>query len=202
MNTNNQTSTKGFTLVEVLVATALTMIVMGFVIGLQYVLANARRVTINNYYSVDTTNVALNTITREIRTARLSEMGTYPIESATTDQLVFYSDIDFDNRIERVRYTRSGTTLEKGVVEPTGAPVSYPQANESVKTISDSINQTTPLFTYYNGDWPADTVTNPLSSPPSLSEIKLIKISLEVETNNEPYILESLTTLRMLKDNL
>ena len=195
---------RGFTIIEVLIATALVLIVMGFVIGMQYVLSQAREVTIRNYYNVDTNNVAINSITREIRTARLSEIGTYPIESANDNELIFYSDIDFDSRIERVRYTLTDQTLVKGVIEPAGQPIFYNPINETEKTISTSVqNGTIPLFIYYNGDWPTDTDNNPLSTPPSLSNIKSIKIELIVDTGeDDPYTLKSFTSIRMLKENL
>jgi len=203
VNKHNQS---GLTLIELLVASVLGIILMTGVLGLQYILAKNREVAIDNYYAVDTANVNLTGLVREIRTARQSETGSYPIASAQDNELIFYSDIDFDQRIERVRYSLDGDTLEKGIVEPTGQPVSYDLLDEKVKILSSSVNNLgEPLFTYYNGDWPVDTANNPLSSPPNLSAVKLVKIYLNIASSSDSdneYVLESFAAIRMLKDNL
>lgn len=203
----SKASQSGLTLIELLVAMVLIVILATAVLGLQYILGQNRKIAIDNYYNVDRANVNMNAIVREIRTARLSENGSYPIESAGDNQIVFFSDLDFDGQAERVRYTLSDNVLEKGVTEPTGAPAIYPPANEKVASVADIVrNQENPMFTYYNGDWPNDTVNNPLSTPPSLSEIKLVKVYLRLNVeDSEPgndYILESFAGIRMLKDNL
>lgn len=41
---------------------------------------------------------------REIRSARMSDNGAYPIEKAEDKQFIFYSDVDNDGKTERVRY--------------------------------------------------------------------------------------------------
>ena len=88
-----------------------------------------------------------------------------------------------------------------------GYPVTYPLANEKVFVITDKVrNGITPVFTYYNGEWPEDTVNNPLPSPVRLSDTKLMRIYLRLNARaNEPekdYILESYVQVRMLKENL
>ncbi len=196
----------GVTLVELIVVMVImSVLALGF-LGLQYMLTQNRKVAISNYFNVDESNRSVNNIVREIRTARLSDNGSFTIVSADDNEFIFYSDIDFDNQAERVRYTLNGTSLEKGVIEPVGQPATYPIGEEKVKEYSSNIRNTNPVFEYYNGDWPADTSTNPLATPASLSDIKLVKISVRVNVNvNEPekdFLLESFSQIRMLKDNL
>ena len=197
---------KGVTLIELLVVMVITVILGTATLGLQYILSQNRQVAIENFQEVEAANVSMNTLVRELRTAQPSQSGTYPLALAQANELIFYSDIDYDGLIERVRYTLSNTILTKGVIDPVGQPVSYPIANEKAKTVTDLIQQSTPLFTYYNGDWPADTTNNPLSSTPSLSEVKLVKIHMEINTDssedNKDYTLESFAAIRRLKDNL
>ena len=203
----SKTNTEGLTLIELLIAMVIMVMLGGGFLGLQYIISQNQQVAINNYYNVDGANVNLNSMIRELRTAKTSEIGSFPIEVATEDELIFFSDIDFDGDVDRIRYTRTGNELEKGTIEPEGQPLSYIQANEKIKIISSAVrNDTTPLFTYYNGDWPADTENNPLGASPSLAHIKLIRIYLQINENvdnpREDYVLDSYITLRMLKDNL
>ncbi|QQS38918.1 prepilin-type N-terminal cleavage/methylation domain-containing protein [Candidatus Woesebacteria bacterium] len=197
----------GITLIELLVVMGISLILGGGVLGLQYILAQNQQLAIDSYYNVDTANINLNTMTREIRTARVSATGSYPIATADDNEIIFYSDIDFDNVVERVRYTRNDNELEKGIVKPSGQPASYVISNEIVKLLTEDIrNDDLPIFTYFNGDWPIDIINNPLSSPPVLSDIKLVRIYLKVNQSSDPtsedFILDSYTTFRMLKDNL
>ena len=97
--------------------------------------------------------------------------------------------------------------MSKGIIEPVGFPVSYPPANEKIVEIANNVrNQTLPIFYYYNGDWPQDTVNNPLLPPARVSNTKLIRVYLRLNSEeNEPnrdFILESYTQIRMLKENL
>lgn len=201
----NSYSHSGFTLIELLISMVIMTILGLAVLGLQYILSQNRQVAIENFNTVDRANISVSDMLKEIRTVRFSDAGTYPIESANDNEIIFYSDIDFDNDAERIRYTLNDNVLERGVVEPVGT--TYPVNTEKVKTITDLVrNSENPLFTYYNSNWPTDTVNNPLASPPSLANIKIIKIYIRINTEdtdpNNDFILETYATLRTLKDNL
>lgn len=203
-HTNNQS---GVTLIELIVVSVLLALIASAILGLQYILTQNREVTVRNYLNVDNANRNLTMIEREIRTAQLSASGAYPLVTAQDNELTFYSDVDFDGVIERVRYTRTDNTLTRGVIKPTGQPPTYLVANESERTLSTDIqNDTLPVFYFYNGDWPTDTDNNPLATPATLSEIKLIRIYLQINSDNDSpetdYVLDSVSSIRMLKDNL
>lgn len=198
---------KAFTLIEVLVAVAITSVLGAGILGLQYILSRNQIVVFRNYLNVEEANSSVTTLVREIRTAQVAETGAYALEELQDQQITFYSDIDFDTEVERVRYFLNGSQFSKGVIEPAGQPATYPAADEKVKVLTDNVrNGSTPVFYYYNGGWPADTINNPLTTPASLSETKLIRIYLRVNTEgDEPdkdYVLESYTQVRMLKENL
>ena len=198
---------KGFTLIEILIALVITGLMGAALLGLQFIISQNQIVAWQSYISVDEANTNVTSLVREVRTAKESENGAYPMALANDQEIIFYSDYDFDGETERIRYYLNGTQFSKGVIEPTGQPATYPSGNEIVKMLSDNVrNGTSPVFYYYNGDWPADTVNNPLSTPANLSEIKLVRISVKLNTDpDDPvsdYILESYSQLRVLKENL
>jgi prepilin-type N-terminal cleavage/methylation domain-containing protein len=197
----------GFTLIELLVSMAIISVLGLGLISLQYMLGQNQVLVWNNFVSIDDTNEAVTQMVREIRTSRYGDNGAFPIIGAYDQELIFYSNVDDDIQTERVRYFLTDTTLYKGVVDPVGYPVTYPSANEKLFALSQIVrNGTTPLFYYYNGDWPEDTVNNPLPAPVRLSESKTIKIYLRLNAREDDpeddYILEPYVQIRMVKDNL
>lgn len=149
----------------------------------------------------------IETMVKEIREARYGEDGSYPLGEAGNLQLIFYSDVDKDENVERVRYFLEGTNFKKGVVEPTGDPPQYILSGEVVDTLSAYVrNATTPIFIYYNGDWPIDVVNNPLPTLTRLTETKLMHfyLRINVDPNRPPdnFELESDVQIRNLKTNL
>lgn len=203
----NKKDQKGFTLVEVLVATLLIVALGMGMVGLQYVIAQSQVFLWETTVNVDQTNNSVRTLVRELRTARSADTGAYPLESALDQEIIFYADIDFDKKTERVRYFLSDSTFAKGIIEPTGFPISYPLENEKIIPLTNNVrNQAIPIFYYYNGDWPQDIENNPLILSERISETKLIRVYLRLNSEeNEPdkdFILESYTQIRMLKDNL
>lgn len=203
---NTRRQTDGLSLIEILVVISLTSILAIAFLGLQYLLAENRELAIGSYYNIEESNSNMNHIVRELRTARLGENGAYTLISAHDNELIFYSDYDFDGVSERIRYTLIDNTLEKGVTEPLGQPAVYDVSTEKVKSVATKIsNSDEPMFTYYNGDWPADTTSNPLSTPANLSQVKLVRIKIRVDSSDDTksdFELESYTQIRMLKNNL
>ncbi len=198
---------EGITLVEILVVMVIVGILGSALVTMQYFLSQNQVVVFRSYLNVDDANSSVTLLVRELRTASVSDNGAYALADIQDQQITFYSDIDFDGQVERVRYFLSGSQFSKGIIEPTGQPATYPSANEKVKVLSNNVqNDTTPVFYYYNEDWPQDTVNNPLQVPGGLSETKLIRIYLRLNPlANDPtndYVLESNVQLRMLKENL
>lgn len=147
----------------------------------------------------------LGIISSEIRTAAPSSTGAYAIAQAATSSVIFYSNIDSDSLKERVRYFLSGTTLKKGVIKPSGNPLSYNPANETVRdVVHDIANGTTPLFSYYDKNYSG--TSDPLSDPVSIPAIRLIKATIIVDHYPTrapgPATFTTQATMRNLKDNL
>ena len=66
----------------------------------------------------------IKTMITELRKTQNSATGGYPIELASTSEIAFFSDIDSNGNVEKVRYFLSGNRLRKGVTPPTGSPES------------------------------------------------------------------------------
>ena len=93
------------------------------------------------------------TMVKEIREARPGDNGAYPLELADDQEFIFYSDIDQDDKTERVRYFLDGTNFIKGVINPSeDEPVNY-GGEEATTTLSQYVrNATSSIFYYYNGN--------------------------------------------------
>lgn len=142
-------------------------------------------------------------ITNELRVASLSSIGAYPIESASSTEIIFYSNIDSDSLKERVRYFLSGRTLKKGVIKPTGSPMVYSSNNETITEIAHDLVTSTILLSYYDSDFSG--AQTKLSSPVDVTQIRVVGISLTLEEDPNaspvPFYIESKVMLRNLKDN-
>src|SRR3990167_2825192 len=146
---NKKHKNSGFTLIEVLVSAAILVILAVGFLGLQYIISQNQVTVWRNYLSIEDANFSLSIMARELRDMRQSDTGAYPLEVANDQEIVFYADYDYDGEIERVRYTLSGNTLNKGVTEPTTPPVSYPVANEKVRIVTEIVrNLADPIFYY------------------------------------------------------
>ncbi len=200
---SHKSEQSGFTLIELLVGAAIMVLLTGGFVGLQYILSQNQTSAWKSYLSIESANGALANITNELRNAQPSELGSYQLERANDQEIIFYSDYDYDEVVERIRYTLSGTILSRGIVEPSGSPLVYNTATEKIKAVSDIIrNGSSPIFYYYNSDWPTDTTNNPLTQANRISDTRQIKIILSVnsmagDTENN-YILETFAKLRTI----
>lgn len=139
----------------------------------------------------------------ELRIASLSSVGAYPIESASSTEIVFYGNIDSDTYKERIRYFLSGRTLKRGIIEPSGSPLTYNSANESIVELAHDLITSTPPFSYYDSTYSGSGSV--LSSPIDVTQIRVVGISLVLEEDPNaspvPFYIESKVMVRNLKDN-
>ncbi len=141
----------------------------------------------------------------ELRQASPSSMGAYPLELASSTGITFYSDINHDGLKDKVRYFLSGTTIKKGVIVPTGTPLTYGGVEKITTIISGFVASTTqPLFQYYPSTYTG--TTSPLTQPVDISTVRLVKITaiIDIDPNRSPVplLVTSQVSIRNLKDNL
>ncbi|MCK9379182.1 MAG: prepilin-type N-terminal cleavage/methylation domain-containing protein [Candidatus Moranbacteria bacterium] len=196
----------GMTLIEMMMAIAI------FSIGIEGFALLFTRAWKNNSFVVETGEASMaasrgvQKTVDVVRRARQADNGSYPIISANENEFVFYSDIDKDGLTERVHYYREANSLKVGITDPAGAPPVYPSGDQNVQTIANYVanDATHPIFSYYDENYPADEVNNPMTTPASVSDIRMAKIHLmiNIDPDNAPdYInIQSLVALRNLSE--
>lgn len=201
----NYTKNKGFTLIEV----SIVIFIMGLIgVSLGAMQRDIFSLNRNLGSALDIqreTRQALQSMSKEIRSASQSNIGAYAIDAANGTSLIFYSDSDADGLKERIRYFLNGETFKKGVIEPSGNPLVYDSDDEVVIDVIHNIaNGGQNIFDYYDANY--DGGSSPLSLPVDIIKIRLVKISIVIQNNlSDPPALMTLTTqvsLRNLKDNL
>jgi prepilin-type N-terminal cleavage/methylation domain-containing protein len=194
MSIEKKLNPRGFSLVEVMVVTAILSLI--YFIGGDLIVTGLKA---TRYESEQATAVAyarksMGIVTTDIRGANTSERGDYPIGIAQNDELAFFNDMNDDDIMERIRYYVSGTALIREIYLP------GPLDDYSVFSASSSIatyvnNNATPIFTYYDS-----------SSQPTdvINQIRMINIYIMINVTPlvapNDFILESDVNLRNLKD--
>jgi prepilin-type N-terminal cleavage/methylation domain-containing protein len=145
-------STRGFTLIEMLVVIGIIGIILPVLVGSIASLYSTHGRTLARALALSEATKGTREIVRDVRAAVYAEDGALPIVSIATSSFTFFVDTDFDGRVERVRYTLNGTSIEKGVIEPT-ASATYPVGSETVRVlVRDIVNSasSTPVFRYFS----------------------------------------------------
>ncbi|MEW6408127.1 MAG: type II secretion system protein [Patescibacteria group bacterium] len=201
----NKKSNRGLTLVETLTAISIFSIALVAVFTFISQGLKAQNMNIQQIVAQSNARYALKTINTELRGAQYSEEGDYPIAQAENNNLVFYSDIDSDGQIEKLRYFLEGDELKKEKTEPEGEPPKYYDISKKTTVLAKHIKMnSTPIFKYYEGSYAG---TEPSMTPPiNLGKIRLIHITLIIDVNPNrtppPLAIETEIVLRNLKDNL
>ena len=174
---------KGMSFIEMIMAIGIMLI------GMEAMTMLFLRSWENNRFILETGNASLiasrgvSRVVSEIRKTRQADNGDYPVESGDEFDLKVYIDIDKDNTTERVHYYLLNSALYRGITEPVaGLPITYPSGDDTTEVIAGSIANTAtdPIFYYYNDDYPADLVNNPLETPVSISDVRMIRVHLMV----------------------
>jgi len=205
MAKNFHTKQSGFTLVEMLVVIFIAGIVSYLVINFQINIFSLNKTSTDSMNAQTDARNTLKTMSAEIRSMSAANDGSYAISLASTSSLIFFDDIDNDTIKERIRYFMSGSTLKKGVIEPTGSPLTYNTANEKTSTlVNDVANGSTPIFYYYDKNY--DGTSAPLATPINIPQVRLIKVYVVIDKDSKrppaPIVVTTQISIRNLKDNL
>lgn len=146
-------------------------------------------------------------IVGELRNAETSSTGAYSLDTAQAQQLIFYANVDGGPDVERVRYFTQSGKLYKGILKPTGSPLTYNPANEKTFVVQNNLaNGSSPIFYYYDGSFDG-TIDNYLTQPVNVTQVKLVKVELRIYNkagvlNSNFYTVTASGTIRNLKTNL
>ncbi len=199
-------SQKGFTILELLVAVSIfggLAILVALLFSDVFSGSKQQLLAVDN---VEQSRLVASQFLNEMRNATTGVSGEYSLGQAGDQQIIFYSKTTGTSTVNRIRYYVSGTKLYKGVVIPTGNPLTYNLGSEVVKVAqNDLTNGTGQVFTYYGDTYSGSE--NSLTQPINLTAVKFVKINLTVLTqaknnSNTTYSISEGVTIRNLKTNL
>lgn len=207
MQKENTYFKKGLTLVETMVAITLLLLGTQAAIMIFAKTMQSKAYTMEMGKASFIVSRSVGDVTKYLRKARQSDAGAHPIVSADDNDIIFYSDYDKDGDTERLHIYLTGGSVFMGVRNPSeGFPVTYESGDEETIELAQHIVNTVndPMFSYYNKDYPEDTVNNPVTTPADVSEIRLVKIFLKIniDPNNAPENIqqETFVEIRNLND--
>lgn len=132
----------GFTLVETLVSISIFVIILGGVISSIFLIYRTQGYTQEESMAINEARRGLDTMVKDIRKAQTGEDGSYLIERAADKEFIFYSDVDNDDKAERVRYfigqISAGTQTKECVSYSTGGSCSIDFSNFFTGTIESA----------------------------------------------------------------
>jgi len=198
---------RGYSLTEMLVVIAVATILF---LGTNVLFVTVIRTPtqqLSQANNIDQARKVLASFTNELRNSAAGNDGSYQLSSAGDTQIVFYTNYGASGAaVNRVRYYLSGTTLYRGVVVPTGSPLTYNLGNETVKVVQNNLaNGATPVFYYYNDAYSG--TSSPLAQPVNLTQVKFAKINLIIKKQNTvtdtgTFTIDGGAAIRSLKTNL
>ncbi len=202
-------NSKGFTMIEVIVVMAIfVLLIFGVSAILNSIFVNSSQelMSMNN---IDQARMVSSIFVNEIRNSIMGNNGAYPINYVGDSQIIFYSNFKNSNPavVNRIRYFISNNNLYKGVVVPTGSPLTYNLSSESVRLVqSDLRNENIPLFYYYNGEYDGKEDAQ-LLQPVNINQVRFVKINLVVlnqtkRDSSATFNVSAGATIRSVKDNL
>lgn len=175
-----QNQRAGFTLLEVLVALGLfVMIVTGITLFITMTF-KSNDVIYNQLSAQKDARTALSAIVKELRNANSSSIGSYLVDTAASSTLAFYSDLNSDSFRERVRYFVSGSELKKGVITPSGSPLSYNPASEAIITVARDLIPNSQPFQYFNETYDGNGA-GLLTQPVNVMEVRYVRITIVID---------------------
>ncbi|NQV93298.1 type II secretion system protein [Candidatus Kaiserbacteria bacterium] len=193
---------KGFTLIETLVVLAIFIVVLGALVSSIRFFYRSNTHALEQSFAINSARIGIERMVKDTREASFSDEGSYPVISMATSSFSFYSDVDEDIFVEKVRYFLDGTNLNRGVVDSTGDPLAYDDNSEVVSLVSDNVRNNTEsvvLFTYYNASG---------TEMVSLTDVTDVRfVTAEVVVNVNParlpnnFSLRSSATLRNVKES-
>jgi len=171
---------KGFTLVEMIVVIAVTGMVG---IALNSLIVNfykSNAYLLQQSSAIDSAHRGLEVSFEDLREASYGDDGSYPIQSAATSSITFFSDVDGDGSVEKIHLYLLGTTFYRGVTDSTSSPPTYTGQPEVTTVIATYVrnSSSTPLFKYYDSSGAQLSTTSP-----DVSKVASVSTSVMVDLN-------------------
>jgi prepilin-type N-terminal cleavage/methylation domain-containing protein len=186
----------GFTLVEVIVVSAVSTVLMLVITNLILDFYRYNDYTIAQTNELEQARRGLTIMIRDLREMTFADNGQFPLQYTGSTSIAFFSDIDRDDSVELVTYELSSTTLSKYIYDAVGATYSTTTPDESI-VLSEYVQnglEGNPIFRYYdlNGDEATSTT--------AIADLRFINVDVTVNVdpirNPGQYTLRSSAALR------
>ena len=207
MPTRKPPHQKGFTLLEAVMTIFISTFLMAAVTTLFINLFKTSRQQSIVIDTVDQARKVVFNFASELRAATIGNEGAYPLNLASTTEIIVYTASGAQGQnINRVRYFLNNSVLYKGIVIPSGNPLTYNIGTEKITVVQRGVaNGNTPLFYYYDGNYGG--TTTPLAQPVNINQVRFVKINMvllkqEVRNSASTYTITAGGAIRNLKSNL
>lgn len=196
---------RGMTLVEVIITVGIFSLIIGTVVEIFLVSTRSKDIVFEQLEVQGQARKTVQDFINEARAMRYSSAGAFPLQKASTTEIIFFTNVDKDSIVERVRYFLVTSTLKRGLIEPTGSPLTYVTSTETVLTVVNNVtNGTSSLFYYYDENYSGVSST-PLAQPVDVTKPRIIEMRLIIDKNPllspVPFAIQGHTTIRNLKSN-
>lgn len=196
---------RGISLLEVVVSLGIFMLLIGSVVSVYLISSKTNVIVFDQLEVQGQARKAVQNFVNEARSMSYSSAGAYPLQTATANEVVFYSNVDQDTSFERVRYFLESNNLKRGIIEPSGNPVTYTTSTETIDTVVHNITETEDvIFYYYDEQYTGDT-DFPLDQPVGVTNVRVIEMRLVIDKNPTtspvPLTIRGVTHIRNLKSN-
>ncbi|MFA6354477.1 MAG: type II secretion system protein [Candidatus Paceibacterota bacterium] len=204
---------EGFSFIEIIIFVAIAAVLMLVVNSLKNNVSSIGGFVDQKLLSKQDVEQALQIMVTEIRSAGPSSLGAYPVESATTSSFAFFSDINKDGIFEKVRYflaTNAGTstatsTIKKGVIIPTGNPLTYVTSTEIISKVINNVVVSTSsnLFDYFDSS--ATSTAKMMTLPVNVQSIRIVRFNIYADLKPgsapKPSFFSDVANIRNLRSN-
>lgn len=198
---------RGISLIEVLVGISMFALLLVGITALYLSSVREKDIVFEQLLTQSEGRRAVQNFINDVRRATYSSIGAYPLQTAGTSTIIFYSDIDADTYRERIRYFVATGTLKRGVTRATGSPLTYVTSTEVITEMAHSIvtSPTGSIFYYYDQNYTGGATSTPLTQPVNVSTVRLVEIRLTIERDPfkspVPLYVQTKTEIRNLKSN-
>jgi len=203
---NSNHYNQGFTLLETLLSIGMVVVLFNVITLFSRDIIVLSKTVSSSLSAQQDARAVLRKITSELRTASISNTGSYPIIEAKASRIKFYSDLEGDGVKEEIQYyiASDGRTLKRAVLKPTGAPLVYDQSASTTSTAIDNVINGTSVFSFYDKNYAGTTAA--LVQPVDTLAVRLLRVDVTIDNDPNrspvPIIVSTQVSLRNLKDNL
>jgi len=201
--TNDYFSRGGLTLIEAIIVISVSTIVIVAIASTIVFFYRSHSYTMEQVSAINSARKGIDVAVKNIREAVFSEEGGYPVILINANEFSFYSNIDYDDKIERVRLFLENGTVKMGIIKPGGLPLSYSGQPEELIILSNNVRnaeESINIFKYYANDG------TEIIDYANVLDVFFVRIKLIVNINPtrlpNNFELNSSATLRNLQDRI